>query len=462
MLCVNPGGTQGCYKTIQAAINAVSVKDARIVVQNGTYTAKCSAPACSVATISSAAPNGASLVGLTLQCNPTRGKTVVLNAAALDHAIYVSGVNQTTIEGCVARNASREGILVENSNNVNVADNTVANNDLALGTTVGKGTPACPTFNPPGGNVIVCCPDAFSGGPGNFPEDNDDCGEGLHLRGVSNSVVQGNTVQNNVGGILISDETGMASNNLITGNTSQNNTLFGGDCGITLPSHTACTPTSTDATGCTPAPAVGGILQANGVVGNVVIGNVLRHNGASGTGIFANPGAPPGAATNASGNLISNNVVQNNGQPGIAIHVHAANGIADNNVIVGNTVSGNGGDSEGEGAMPPNTGIEVLSNGSLGAPFSPAAPIVGTIISNNDVSKESIDIWVGNNATSANIFLNDLPGKGAKGVDNAGTGSVTATDNWWGCAAGPGTPNCSSTAGTVLSSPFLAHSAPEY
>ena len=383
---------------------------------------------------------------------------MVLDAAGLDHAVYVSGVNQVAIEGCIARNADREGILAENSNNVNVANNNVGNNDLAMNTTFGKGTPPCPTFvspGTPGTSAIVCCPDAFSGGPGNFPEDNDDCGEAIHLRGVSNSVVQGNSVHNNIGGILISDETAVASNNLITGNTSSNNTLFGGDCGITLPSHVACTSTSTDATGCTVAPAVGGILQGNGVVGNMVVGNVLKHNGASGTGLFANPGAPPGAATNASGNVIADNVVEGNGQPGIAIHVHAANGSANNNVIVGNTVSNNGGDSEAEGNKPPNTGIEVLSNGSLGSGFSAATPIVGTIISNNSVSKEAIDVWVGNNATNANVFLNDLPGKGDTGVDNAGTGSVTATDNWWGCGKGPGTPNCSKTSGTVISSPFL-------
>jgi hypothetical protein len=58
----------------------------------------------------------------------------------------------------------------------------------------GRGTggpPPCPTFVPPGGGVKVCCPDAFAGGPGNFPNDNDDCGEGIHLRSVTSSVVEG-------------------------------------------------------------------------------------------------------------------------------------------------------------------------------------------------------------------------------------------------------------------------------
>lgn len=192
-----------------------------------------------------------------------------------------------------------------------------------------------------------------------------------------------------------------------------------------------------------------------------MVGNVTHDNGASGIGMFTNPGIPPGGATKAYGNLISKNVVEDNGQPGIAIHVHAANGNADDNMIVGNIVSGNGGDSEAEGNSPPNMGIELLSNGSFGNGFGTAAPIAGTTISGNKVSNEDIDVWVGNTATDANVFLNNLIGNGAIGVKNAGTGTVTATDNWWGCPQGPGSGNCSSTsgAGTVVSSPFLSHPA---
>ena len=51
--------------------------------------------------------------------------------------------------------------------------------------------------------------------------------------------------------------------------------------------------------------------------------------------------------------------------------------------------------------------------------------------------------------------MNDLLNHGAVGVENAGSGTVVATGNWWGCAQGPGSPGCSSTAGTVISSPFL-------
>ncbi len=455
-LCVNKKGSHGCSATIQGAIDAVNSPNSTITVEPGTYTASCGGPGCSLGVISAAASNGLSLSGLTLRCN--NGKlthAVVLDATGLDHAVAVSGVDHVTIAGCVAENAAREGILVENSDNAYLANNDVADNDQAMGSTFGTGSPACPTFTPPGtGGAIQCCPDAWSGGPGNFPDDNDDCGEGIHLRGVTNSVVRGNFVHNNIGGILLSDETGPNSDNLIAGNTSKHNRKFGGDCGVTLASHVACAGGSTDVTGCTLAPA----SPPNGVFHNVVDGNLLIDNGASGAGMFANPGIPPGSATAAFANQISNNTVMDNGQPGIAIHVHAANGNADNNVILGNTLSGNGGDSEATPVNdPPGLGIEILSNGDFGVPFSSASPISGTIISHNSISKEAIDVWVGNNATTADVVLNNLLGKGATGVANAGTGSVTATGNYWRCPEGPNSPKCTSTSGTVVSSPFTSH-----
>lgn len=459
-LCVDAGGAGGCAASVQAAVDAVSEPHTTITVAPGVYTASCAEAACSVAAIRAAAPNASALVGLTLQCGRGNGHSVHLDATHLDHAVYVSGVDQVTIEGCVAENADREGILVEGSRNVAVIRNVVQNNDQAMARTAGSGNPPCPTFlapGTPGTGAIQCCPDAFSGGPGGFPLDNDDCGEGIHLRSVTSSVVRGNFVHDNIGGILLTDETGPNQDNLVVGNIAEDNTKFGGDCGVTLASHVACAPGSNDASGCTPAPPVDGILQGSGVFHNAVVGNVLRRNGASGAGMFANPGAPPGAATKAFGNLVSGNVVADNGQPGIAIHVHAANGNADHNVITDNVVRGNGADEEVGGSPPPRIGIEILSNGAFPG-FSPAAPVVGTIVSRNTVSGEDVDVWVGNTQTDAGVFLNALLGDGAVGVQNAGSGTVTATQNWWGCPAGPGSPGCSSTTGSVLTSPSLGHS----
>ena len=106
-------------------------------------------------------------------------------------------------------------------------------------------------------------------------------------------------------------------------------------------------------------------------------------------------------------------------------------------------------------------GIEVLSNGAFGAPFLAADPIVGTIISQNKVSNEDIDVWVGNTNTDVGVFLNDLLGGSAAGVENGGGGTAVATDNYWGCPKGPGKSGCSDTSvtgtGTIVSSPFLSN-----
>lgn len=460
-LCVNQQGSGNCYPTIQAAIDAVSAPDTTIVVKPGTYGTACNGPACSVAAITATASNALSLAGLTLQCgNGKQHRSVILDATKLDHAVYVSGINGVTVQGCVAENADREGILVENASNAHVLNNIVTNNDQSMAQTIGDGAPPCPTFvapGTPGTGAIQCCPDAYTGGPGNFPDDNDDCGEGIHLRSVIDSVVKDNSVHGNIGGILMTDEIGPNKDNLIVGNNSSDNTEFGGDCGVTLASHLACAPGSTDAAGCTALTPSDEMFDAGyGVNDNAVVGNVLNGNGASGTGAFANPGIPPGAETEASGNLIANNIVKNNGQPGIAIHVHAANGSADDNTIVGNVVSGNGGDSEAIPTSTPKMGIEVLSNGNF-PPFSPASPIDGTTISQNKVTNEGVDVWVGNTTTDANVFLNDLTGRGAIGVDNGGNGTVSAPLNWWGCPHGPGMGGCTSASGNVETDPFLSH-----
>jgi parallel beta-helix repeat protein len=202
-LCVNPTGNHGCFATVQAAINAVSAINTTIVVKPGNYEASCGGAACSVAAITSNATNASSLTGLKLQCAGSSGRPVVLDATSLDHAVYVSGVNRVTIAGCVAEGAGREGILVENADNAHIVNNNVKGNDQAMAVNLGSGTPPCPIFLPPGNGVLQCCPDAFSGGPGNFPQDNDDCGEGIHLRSVTGSVIQGNAVHDNKGGILL-------------------------------------------------------------------------------------------------------------------------------------------------------------------------------------------------------------------------------------------------------------------
>ena len=119
---------------------------------------------------------------------------------------------------------------------------------------------------------------------GNIPGD---CGEGLHLASVTWSWLVGNVVENNVGGILITDEFGPSAHNVISHNIARNNRL---DCGITLPSHNALAVSD---------PTKGGVYD------NLVIHNLSEGNGGAGSACSPpSPGPPPtttGSSTTRSG-----------------------------------------------------------------------------------------------------------------------------------------------------------------
>ena len=116
----------------------------------------------------------------------------------------------------------------------------------------------------------------------------------------------------------------------------------------------------------------------------------------------------------------------NNGLPGVAFHLHTpfAGQNLNNNLIADNTISGNGADTE-DARTPGPTGINVFTNAH-------AAPINGTVIVQNIIKNEQVDI-AANTGTGGLVdaHLNNLLGK-ATGVDNLGTGTVNATVNWWG------------------------------
>lgn len=254
--------------------------------------------------------------------------------------------------------------------------------------------------------------------------------------GVDHSVLAHNLVANNSGGILISDDTGQTHDNFITGNTVRDNAL---DCGITLASH---------------APGPGSSAPHNGIVHNTVADNESTHNGfqvpgaGAGVGIFSD-GSGIGLV---SGNVIIHNELTNNGLPGVAFHSHVGPSFGapadnfSNNVIVDNHIAGNGADTD-DTATPGTTGINVNSGGG-------GSPITGTIISGNVIEKEAEDIAV-NTPAEVNVHLNNLLGEEI-GVDNLGSGTVNAVENWWGCPGGPETEACSNVGGPgVVFTPWL-------
>src|SRR5581483_10766863 len=227
------------------------------------------------------------------------------------------------------------------------------------------------------------------------------------------------------GGILLSDDTGPTHNNLITGNFVANNPF---DCGITLASH--------------PPAELTGSKVPLGVFRNTNAGNESTRNGlkgeGAGIGIFD---SIPG--TQNYSNVVIGNISTGNKLPGIAMHSHAPGQNLTNNVIAGNRVSGNGPDTD-DAATPGPTGINIFG----------VSPASGTIVSQNIISGESVDIAVKNPAY-IDVHLNDLFGRNI-GLVNLGTGRVDATENWWGCVKGPSAPACTHISGpNVFFTPWL-------
>jgi Right handed beta helix region len=407
-LCVNPSGKSGCYSMIGAAVmkaRADYILDGTIDTINvaaGTY----------MEDVIIRTP--LSLVGA------GRGQSII-NAVSLSNGIYIDGLDnpglsKVVVTGFTIENANFEGILVTNASFVTIWNNEVINNDRSLNISTLK------------------CP----GQPAFETNEDFDCGEGIHLIGVDHSTVVDNTSEKNSGGILLSDETGATHHNLIIGNLFRNNPF---DCGITLASHS-------------PAPS-SGLTSPPGVYSNTIAKNESFHNGlqvpgaGAGVGLFA-----PGPGNKVYANVVINNQLKDNGLPGVAFHNHASFPPPappvnlNDNLIVGNRISGNGADTE-DAATPGPTGINVFG----------LASITGTVIAGNVIEDEAVDIATKTPA-QVNVHLNDLLGEKI-GVDNLGTGTVDATENWWGSPGGPGVEGATSVSGPgVFFTPWLRHPIP--
>jgi parallel beta-helix repeat protein len=297
--CVNPGGTGGCYASIQSAVNAVEPHGV-VTVAAGTYKEDV-------------------LIQKPLRLRGAGASKTIIDATGKDNGIYVHGVkSSTTVSGFTVENANLEGILLENDAHVQVAHNVVRHNDLNLDPQTG-----------------TC--------PGALPFDQFDCGEGLHLLGTAYSTIASNLVEHNAGGILLTDETGPTHGNIIVGNTVQDNVL---DCGITLASH-VINPSAPV------APKVGGVY------GNTVVNNVSRRNGGAGVGIFT--AAPGGPAYN--NVVVHNTLLDNGlPGVALHSHAPSQNlngNVIVNNTIAGNAAD----DEEAvAGVTPQTTGIVVISD----------------------------------------------------------------------------------------------------
>ena len=163
------------------------------------------------------------------------GHHAVIDATGLDNGVLITH-SWVTVERLTVHGATGEGILAMGDpgtgtpiDHVTIKYNVVRNNDQG-----GGPTPAAYPECQPQGQI-----------PG-------DCGEGIHLMSVSDSLVRQNVIEGNSGGILLSDEFGPTHGNRIVLNLVQDNPY---DCGITLAGH------GFGWTGTDTSPATGGVYD---------------------------------------------------------------------------------------------------------------------------------------------------------------------------------------------------------
>ena len=393
--CVNPTASSGCMKTIGAAVSAAFPNDV-INVAPGIYKESVK-------------------IGMPLSLIGADATTVVIDATGLGVGIYVDGIDNkglsgVYVSGFTVQNANFEGILVTAASAVTISGNIVQKNNLGLVAAASGAT--CPNI------------------PAYDTSEGQDCGEGIHLNGVFHALVANNTVQNNSGGILVSDDAGATHDNVITGNVVMNNLAA---CGITLASH--------------PPAALTGSTTPLGVYNNAVISNQVSGNGSAagggaGAGIFA---SVPGAGSYS--NLVVNNVLTGNSLPGVTMHSHTPGQTLTNNIVIGNTISDNAADTA-DAATPGTAGINVYGVSS----------IAGTLIAQNTISKEAFDVVV-KGPGAVNVQRNTITS--GTGVANLSGGAVNADGNWWGCNNNPTFPisgfaGCSNTSGAVTVNVFAS------
>jgi nitrous oxidase accessory protein NosD len=333
-----------------------------------------------------AAPGGATVIvcpgtysqTVTVSGKPVhlRGFGATIDASGLSRGVVIEGpaTAGSSLQGFQVEHAQLEGVLVEGTSQVTIADDVIVDNDL------------------------TCQPQ---------PSAVADCGEGLHLEAVTDSVVSGNQLRENAGGVLLDDGVpadspvasllggstpfaGPTSGNRITFNLAEDNPW---DCGITLASHNS---SAVSASG-SPQPTLGGVFD-NTVLGNASLDNGV--NDGNGSGILL--AAPlPGMGTY--DNLVVGNRSSGNGLAGITIHSHDTGQDVNGNRLVGNLIGQNavdGGSAFGV-VQPPTPGDSAA--GLVGSTagiviWSAATPITGTTVVANAIFDDNDGIWMHNTA----------------------------------------------------------------
>jgi nitrous oxidase accessory protein NosD len=276
------------------------------------------------------------------------GHDATIDAKGKINGVALSaGASWSRVHGFTVTNAIGEGIVATANDRVRIDDNVVENNDQG-----GQGTPTSYPLCQAQGPI-----------PG-------DCGEAVHLDGTTHARLDHNLVQNNVGGILVSDDAASSHDNWITHNVAKNNKL---DCGITMPSHTS-----------------------NGVHDNVIAFNTSTGNGGAGVLLAAS-----GPTTKDDNNLVTGNRIWGNGEVGVQLHAHAPNQSIEGNRIIDNWIGTNNTAGDRDAGDLQTTGVIV---------FSAVVPVKSIVIRDNTIANDHFGIWLSKNVSTGGISDNNFIG----------------------------------------------------
>jgi parallel beta-helix repeat protein len=366
-LYVSPSGKSGAsdhncssaaYSTVQSAVDAAP-SGGTVVVCRGTFTEDVIVSK----SLTLSGQHGAVIHG----SSTANGNCDQLGAKGPGSAPCLAGItiksSNVKVQGLKVTGATGEGILATGSLIGGSISHVVISHDHVTGNNLGGIPP----------NTTSPYPQCVEQGqvPG-------DCGEGIHLMGVTNSTVSHNLASGNSGGVLLTDEFGPTAHNVISHNVVTKNEF---DCGITAPGHN---PFALDASG-KPQPSKAGVYK------NVIAFNRITDNGLRGEGagvLFAN--ATAGSASY--DNLVEHNYIAGNELAGVTMHAHTlkAGQFEDlsGNRIEHNTIGKNnvGGDPlDGTSSDTATTGILV---------FSGTVPVT-VHIAHNRIRNNTNGVWLG-------------------------------------------------------------------
>ncbi len=340
-----------------------------IMIQPGTYMASAD-PASTSNTVPAA------LSGLTIESDAAlsgdAANTIVDGAAANG---LVVNANDVTVNGITFENSGAAGIMMSPPSSAvapaAVTGETIENNVMNNSDQCGL-TPS-----------TAVCTAAIGAG---------DYGESIWMLSVTDSTVEGNTVENGLGGgILVSDEDGPNFGNTIENNTVLDNGVAFAACGITLAAHNSAAIYSSGPNAGQPDPAAGGVYN------ETVKDNTSDGNGATGIGVF-------NAAYN---NTIEGNTFNGNGEPGVKLNPTFPGGDVNGNSIIDNTVGVNSLlDGPGGGIPGSHNSGSTQTTGIM--VDAPAGPVTGTIIQGNAISGNYYGIYLQAGASNSTVSSNTI------------------------------------------------------